>query len=46
MLANGDTVDDLLTEYPSLKRADILECLEYAASLTEEEVSPLETVGG
>ena len=31
MLANGDTVEDLLAEYPSLSREDILACLEYAA---------------
>jgi uncharacterized protein (DUF433 family) len=27
MLANGDTVEDLLTEYPSLSREDIMACL-------------------
>jgi uncharacterized protein (DUF433 family) len=42
MLANGDTIDDLLQEYPSLKREDILACLDYAASLAEEFVSPIE----
>ena len=31
MLANGDTVDDLLAEYPSLAREDVLACLDYAA---------------
>lgn len=40
MLANGDTTEDLLEEYPSLKREDIRACLEYAASLTEEEIVP------
>lgn len=30
MLANGDTVDDLLVEYPSLTRVDIRTCLDYA----------------
>lgn len=40
MLANGDTVDELLAEYPSLSREDIFACLEYAASLTEEQVIP------
>jgi uncharacterized protein (DUF433 family) len=34
MLANGDTVDDLLIEYLSLSREDIMVCLEYAADLT------------
>jgi uncharacterized protein (DUF433 family) len=44
MLANGDTIDDLLREYPSLKREDILACLDYAASLAEESVSPIEEI--
>jgi uncharacterized protein (DUF433 family) len=42
MLANGDTVDDLLTEYPSLSREDIMACLDYAAELAEEQVTPIE----
>ena len=42
MLANGDEIGDLLKEYPSLKRDDILACLEYAASLAEEQITPLE----
>jgi uncharacterized protein (DUF433 family) len=41
MLANGDTIDELLKEYPSLQREDILACLEYAASLAEEHVTPI-----
>ncbi len=44
MLANGDTIEELLKEYPSLKREDILACIEYAASLTEEQVVPDEVV--
>jgi uncharacterized protein (DUF433 family) len=42
MLANGDAVDDLLIEYPSLSREHIMACLEYAAELTEEQVTPIE----
>jgi uncharacterized protein (DUF433 family) len=42
MLANGDTIEDLLAEYPSLTREDILACFDYAASLAEEQVTPLE----
>ncbi len=42
MLANGDTIDDLLKEYPSLKRDDVLACLNYVASLAEEQITPLE----
>ncbi|MBM3225886.1 MAG: DUF433 domain-containing protein [Candidatus Tectomicrobia bacterium] len=44
MLANGDTIDDLLEEYPSLTREDILACFDYAASLAEEQVTPLEVL--
>lgn len=42
MLANGDTVEDLLAEYPSLMREDIMACLDYAAELAEEQVTPLQ----
>ena len=44
MLANGDTIEELLKEYPSLQREDILACLDYTASLAEEEVTPLAAV--
>lgn len=40
-LANGDTIEDLLKEYPSLEREDILACLSYAASLAEEQITPI-----
>jgi len=43
MLANGDTIEDLLAEYPSLSRGDIMACLAYAASLAEEQVTPIQT---
>lgn len=43
MLSNGDTIEDLLEEYPSISREDILACLDYAASLAEEQVSPIES---
>ncbi len=46
MLAHGDTMEDLLQEYSSLTRADILACLDYAASLAEEQVTPLEALSG
>jgi len=42
MLANGDTIEDLVKEYPSLKREDILGCLDYVASLAEEQIAPIE----
>jgi uncharacterized protein (DUF433 family) len=41
MLANGDTIEELLEEYPSLTREDILACLDYAAALAEEQVTPI-----
>lgn len=44
MLANGDTIEDLLKEYPSLKRKDILACLEYTAALAEEQITPIEVI--
>jgi uncharacterized protein (DUF433 family) len=30
-LAAGDSVDDVLAEYPTLKREDVQACLEYAS---------------
>lgn len=44
MLANGDSIEDLLGEYPSLSPEDIMACLAYAASLAEEQVTPIQTV--
>jgi len=41
MLANGDKIEDLLAEYASLKHDDILACLDYAAALAEEQITPL-----
>lgn len=41
MLANGDSIETLLGEYPSLTREDILACLDYVASLAEEQVTPI-----
>lgn len=45
MLANGDSPEDLLAEFPGLTREDILACLAYVAALAEEQISPIETVG-
>ncbi|MGA7409281.1 MAG: DUF433 domain-containing protein [Bryobacteraceae bacterium] len=42
MLANGDTVEGLLAEYPFLSREDIMASLDYAAGLAEEQVTPIE----
>jgi uncharacterized protein (DUF433 family) len=43
MLANGDTVEELLAEYPSLSREDIMACLGHAAELAEEQVTPIQS---
>ena len=42
MFANGDSIDDLLRAYPSITREDILACFDYAASLAEEQITPLD----
>ena len=39
MLACGDSVEDLLQEYPSISREDILACFDYGASLAKDQVS-------
>lgn len=44
MIANGDTVDGLLKAYPQITRDDVLACLDYAADLAEEQVTPLDSV--
>jgi uncharacterized protein (DUF433 family) len=32
-LASGDSVEDILEEYPTLARADVLACFDYASRL-------------
>lgn len=44
MLAGGDTFEKLLQAYPTIKREDIFACLEYAALLAEEHISPIPDV--
>ena len=44
MLANGDTIEELLEDYPSIAREDILACLAYAGALAEDENIPSEVV--
>ncbi|MFZ5563295.1 MAG: DUF433 domain-containing protein [Thermodesulfobacteriota bacterium] len=44
MLAGGDKIEDLLKDYPSLKKEDIYACLDYAAVLAEEQITPIENV--
>lgn len=45
MLANGDKAEEIIKDYPSLKTEDIHACLEYAASLAEEQLTPIEIIG-
>ena len=40
-VANGMTTEQVLAEYPDLEAEDIRQALQYAASLTQEEVHPL-----
>ena len=41
MLADGDTIEELLEDYPSLECKDIFACLNYAVALAEEQVTPI-----
>ena len=44
MLANGDKIEELLKDYPPLKIEDIYACPDYAASLAEEQITPIEMI--
>lgn len=44
MFPHGESIETLLGAYPSITREDILACLDYAASLAEDQVSPLDEV--
>jgi uncharacterized protein (DUF433 family) len=44
MLASGDKVEGLLEDYPGLTVEDIYACLDYAASLAEEQITPIEMI--
>lgn len=45
MLASGMPQEDILSEYPDLVIEDIRACLEYAAWLASEKISPIEKAG-
>jgi uncharacterized protein (DUF433 family) len=40
-IGSGQTIDDLLVEYPYLERDDVLQALRYAAWRTDERDIPL-----
>lgn len=42
-LAAGDSVEDVLEEYPSLARADVQACLDYASRVMGNHFSVVET---
>ncbi len=44
MLANGNSVEQLLTEYPLLSREDVYAALDHPATLTEKQVTLLSYV--
>ena len=44
MFANGDGIEKLLRAFPTITRDDVLACLDYAAALAEEQVTPLNDV--
>lgn len=41
MFANGDSIETLLAAFSTITREDVLACLDYAASLAEEQMTPL-----
>ena len=43
MMANGKTFEEIIKEHSSLKRDDILACLDYSASLMEKRITSIET---
>jgi uncharacterized protein (DUF433 family) len=44
-LAAGQSIDDLLADYPQLEREDVLAALEFAAAYTRERVIDLPVAG-
>lgn len=42
MLANGDSIPEIVQDYPSLTLDDVRAALDYAAGLAEEQINPLE----
>lgn len=44
-LAAGQSIDEVLADYPQLEREDVLAVLEYAAAYTREREIPLPAAG-
>jgi uncharacterized protein (DUF433 family) len=45
-LAGGDTIEDLLAEFPNLEREDLLACLEFAAASLRLKTQHFALAGG
>ena len=42
LLAGGNSIEEILKEFPQLTREDILAAIEYGATLAREELQPIE----
>lgn len=42
-LASGESIEQILAEYPQLKRDDVLACIAYGAELARERFVPIPT---
>lgn len=40
-LANGDSIEEILNEYPQLTREDVLACIAYGAEVARERFVPI-----
>ena len=40
-LANGDSIEEILKEYPQLTRQDVLACISYGAEVARERFVPI-----
>jgi uncharacterized protein (DUF433 family) len=45
LVANGMAVEEILREYPDLEADDVRQALQYAATLANEEIHPLDSSG-
>jgi uncharacterized protein (DUF433 family) len=45
MVAEGMTIDEILSEFPQMKTEDVQESLRYAAAAVDERELPLRTAG-
>ncbi|OGX88960.1 DUF433 domain-containing protein [Hymenobacter coccineus] len=43
-LGAGDSVEDMLDEYPQLEREDVLACIQFATATVREKYEPQEVI--